>query len=651
MAVVTVMFAVTLSVAAQASSTGGQRASTPPRLTHVSIFTSGVGEFFHETTVQDDGIVRLTVPRAQMSDVLRSLTILDADGGTPYQVDYAAGESLQERLRRFRVDLSGVNTLADLLRQVRGSVVSGSTTSGEPFSGRVTAVSSPVSGGFPVTSTTSDGGEAGTVVLATAQSLRRLPIAEIADISVEDEEVSDDISRALELLAAFSGSSENRTLEIQLHGTGERRIGIRYLLEMPVWKTTYRAVLEDDQVTFQGWAHLDNTSPVDWEGTTVQLVSSAPDTAFFDVYPPHYVDRGRNGEPTPIYEAAPAPMRSMAFDSAEARTPAERATTEQRVSGVGFTISEPVTLSRGQSAMIPIVNGRFSSELVRSFDPHRDADNPRLAFTFENEVDVRLPEGPLTIYDGDRYVGDAMLPVTPAGAERTVPYARDLELIVTRDQDRSPQELRTVRIAAGMLVAERRERLETRYALERDGGMPGTGGNAGSNAFPPIRIDHPRRRGWEIISPTPSEVTPENAVITLTSSSTTITEERVLEQEYTMTEMDRELLVEFSSNRLLAPRVRRILQNIVELRDQVQTFRTERQELEERRDEIFRDQQRIRGNMENLDRNSDLYRRYVSQLDNQENDLRFIRSDLAEAREEEEEALAALNAYLATLDS
>ncbi|MFW5695320.1 MAG: hypothetical protein ACOCYB_09120, partial [Alkalispirochaeta sp.] len=639
------------SAPAQSTAHEGEASSVTPPLSRVSIFTSGVGEFFHETTVRDDEIVRLTIPRDQMSDVLRSLTVIDDDGGTPYQVDYAAGESLQERLRRFRVDLSGVTTLEDLLRQVRGAVVSGRTTAGEQFSGRVTAVSAEEEG----VAGSDAGGASGSVVLAGEQSLRRLPIAEIADISVEDDEISDDISRGLDLLADVSGSSESRTLEIQLHGTGERRIGIRYLLEMPVWKTTYRAVLDDGEVVFQGWAHLDNTSPVDWEDTTVRLVSSAPDTAFFDVYPPRYVDRSRSRTVSSLYESAPTSMRSMAADSAAPSLPTERATTEERVSGVGFEISEPVQLARGQAAMIPIVNGRFSVELVRSFEPNRDDTHPRLAFGFTNEVDVRLPEGPLTIYDGDRYVGDAVLPVTPAGAARTIPYARDLELIVTREQDQAARELRTVRIVAGTLVAERREQLETRYTLERDGGAAArraeNGGRSSSDELPEIRISHPRRRGWDIVSPEPEETSPETAMINLSTSSVTVVEEHIIEQEYTLTEMNRDLLVEFSSNRLLPPRVRRILQNIIELRDQLNQFRSERQELEQRRDEIFRDQERIRGNMENLDRNSDLYRRYVSQLDSQENDLRFIRSDLEDAREEESEAEAALNAYLATLDS
>ncbi|MFW5826688.1 MAG: hypothetical protein ACOCU4_01275, partial [Alkalispirochaeta sp.] len=172
-----------------------------------------------------------------------------------------------------------------------------------------------------------------------------------------------------------------------------------------------------------------------------------------------------------------------------------------------------------------------------------------------------------------------------------------------------------------------------------------------SRDLPSVRLSHPRRRGWDVVSPQPRETTTDTAVITVASPTTTVVEERILEQRYTLTEMDPELLVEFSSNRLLAPRVRRILQNILELREQLTTFRSERRELEARRDEIFRDQERIRGNMENLDRNSELYRRYVSQLESQENDLRFIRSDLEDAREEEAEALAALNAYLATLDS
>jgi hypothetical protein len=114
-----------------------QTDSAQPPLTRVTLFTSGVAEFYHETRVTGDATLRLAVPEDQMSDVVRSLTVLDADGGSVWQIDHAAGESLADRLGRYRVDLSGVRTLTDLLAQIRGTAVSVQLSSGRRYSGSV----------------------------------------------------------------------------------------------------------------------------------------------------------------------------------------------------------------------------------------------------------------------------------------------------------------------------------------------------------------------------------------------------------------------------------------------------------------------------------------------------------------------------------
>ena len=41
---------------------------------------------------------------------------------------------------------------------------------------------------------------------------------------------------------------------------GKRKVRIGYLLETPVWKTSYRLVTEKDSVVLQGWAIVENTT-------------------------------------------------------------------------------------------------------------------------------------------------------------------------------------------------------------------------------------------------------------------------------------------------------------------------------------------------------------------------------------------------------
>jgi hypothetical protein len=624
--------------AEQAGSPTGQ-----PPLTRVTLFTSGVAEFYHETRVTGDATLRLAVPEDQMSDVVRSLTVLDADGGSVWQIDHAAGESLADRLGRYRVDLSGVRTLTDLLAQIRGTAVSVQLSSGRRYSGSVLSAGTP-----------SNSDRAEMVIAGEDGQLHRVAVDELAQLTLEDETLQREIDGALAVVAASAGTTTN-TLVVTLTGSGERRVAVRYLREMPLWKTSYRAVLDGDEVILQGWAHVDNTSNLDWIDTELRLVSAAPETYFFDLYPPRYVSRrdgsidGSTGGGAVARSLPSAPMRSMAFDEMAADSiesfagsVRERTVTDQRLTGISFTVPEAVTIRRGSSSMVPLVNRRIPAETVRSFDPRRDGATPRLSLSFSNETGVQLPQGPMTIFDGDRYVGDGALSLTPRGAERTIPFARDLQLRVTADTSGGTEELRTIRIVEGMLVAERRARLETIYRIEPDGDAAGT-------VLPSVRISHPRRPGWQIVSPRSTEESPTTALFTSTGRSLTVVEEQIREQRYALTSMDETLLVEYSSNRLLEPRVRRILQNVIELREQVRGHEETRRSLEEERRQIFTDQERIRGNMAALDRNSTLYRRYVSDLESQESRLRFIESDLTEAREAEQQARDALTAYLATL--
>ena len=47
-------------------------------------------------------------------------------------------------------------------------------------------------------------------------------------------------------------------------GEGERRVVVGYLLETPVWKTTYRLVVDKDGLFLQGWALVENMTDDDW---------------------------------------------------------------------------------------------------------------------------------------------------------------------------------------------------------------------------------------------------------------------------------------------------------------------------------------------------------------------------------------------------
>ncbi len=68
-----------------------------------------------------------------------------------------------------------------------------------------------------------------------------------------------------------------RRLKIQANGTGERPLLVSYTAEAPIWKTTYRLVLDaSHKPLLQGWAIVDNTTANEWNDVQLSLVAGMP---------------------------------------------------------------------------------------------------------------------------------------------------------------------------------------------------------------------------------------------------------------------------------------------------------------------------------------------------------------------------------------
>ena len=68
------------------------------------------------------------------------------------------------------------------------------------------------------------------------------------------------------------------------------RVG--YVVERPIWKTTYRLRLEaNGKLSLQGWALVENTSDDDWNDVRMVLVSGKPISYKMNLYEPLYIPR------------------------------------------------------------------------------------------------------------------------------------------------------------------------------------------------------------------------------------------------------------------------------------------------------------------------------------------------------------------------
>src|SRR5207248_9053148 len=74
-------------------------------------------------------------------------------------------------------------------------------------------------------------------------------------------------------------------------GDGKRKVRVGYVVENPIWKTSYRLTLDGGRPALQGWAAVENVTDEDWGEVRVVRVSGRPISFQTDLYQPLYVPR------------------------------------------------------------------------------------------------------------------------------------------------------------------------------------------------------------------------------------------------------------------------------------------------------------------------------------------------------------------------
>src|SRR5262249_6702313 len=90
---------------------------------------------------------------------------------------------------------------------------------------------------------------------------------------------------------ALSHDSQKKAVSLHFAGEGKRKVEVGYVVENPIWKTSYRLVLKEGKPYLQGWAVVENPTDEDWAQVTMALVSGRPISFKMDLYNPLYVGR------------------------------------------------------------------------------------------------------------------------------------------------------------------------------------------------------------------------------------------------------------------------------------------------------------------------------------------------------------------------
>ena len=251
----------------------------------VVLYKNGVGYFEHLGRVRGSQDVHIDFTSAQLNDVLKSLTVLDLNGGHITGVDYNSEAPLARRLGTLRLALSERPSVSEFLGALRGARIEVRGATGPAVTGKLLSVERKTRNSANWTSETeeisliSDTGEVRTVDLNPATSVR-----------IVDHDLQLEVGKYLALIAS-AREQDVRRMTISTAGAGERNLYVSYISEVPIWKTTYRIVLPskpDKKPLLQGWAIIDNTVGEDWNDVDLSLVAGAPHSFIQQLSEPYY---------------------------------------------------------------------------------------------------------------------------------------------------------------------------------------------------------------------------------------------------------------------------------------------------------------------------------------------------------------------------
>ena len=124
-----------------------------------------------------------------------------------------------------------------------------------------------------------------------AEGLRSVKLPDVQQLKFANPVIESEFRRALDVLS-LSHDSQKKSVSLHFAGDGKRKVQVGYVIEAPIWKTSYRLVLgEKEKPYLQGWAMVENPTDEDWAGVKMALISGRPISFKMDLYNPLYVNR------------------------------------------------------------------------------------------------------------------------------------------------------------------------------------------------------------------------------------------------------------------------------------------------------------------------------------------------------------------------
>jgi hypothetical protein len=304
------------------------------------------------------------------------------------------------------------------------------------------------------------------------------------------------------------------------------------------------------KATLQGWAVVDNTVGADWDNVQLALVAGAPQSFIQPLSQPLYSRRpeipiATESQTTPqtheaaeinsgpfqtldnaakqkalrqqlhgnLKDALGGPVQQQVqvtgqnFANMAAAPPAPRgygagygggvyrasdALSEGDVSTNAFddffeySLSQPVTIHKNESAMVPILQQDLPAEHVTLWS--RTEPRPLRAVWLQNKSSLTLDSGSFSIFESGQFAGEGLIDPIHPGERRLLSYAADQATRVRISDQQSRRTLHHLQIRKGIVIERYMDVASITYSATNSGDEERV-----------VLIEHPRHtNGWTL---------------------------------------------------------------------------------------------------------------------------------------------------------
>ena len=307
-----------------------------------------------------------------------------------------------------------------------------------------------------------------------------------------------------------------------------------------------------------------------------------------------------------------------------------------------YSLSQPVTIHKNESAMVPILQQDLPAEHVTLWS--RNNPRPLRAVWLENKSKLTLDSGSFSIFESGEFAGEGLLDPIHPGERRLLSYAADQAMRVKISDQQSRRTLHHLQVHKGLVIENYMDVASVTYSANNTGDEDRT-----------VLLEHPRHtNGWSLDEGVKAaETTPDlyRFRVSVKPHSTEKLEVRERGPEYTTVNIDPSQ----NTSAYLIELVKRVpdaesqLRPIIDAQAKLADLEQAIAESKQQEQTAAADEARCRENLTAL-KGNEAARRFVDELNHAEDLLQSTRKHTADLELQRNAAVEALRKEINSLN-